>query len=44
MYTNIYANGHATMKLSNIRMGMRFVKNFQLIFYCNLIYVYVIGM
>ena len=41
MYTNINANGHATMKLSNIHMGMRFAKNFQFISCCNLTYAYV---
>ena len=36
LHEYIYANGHATMKLSNIRMGMRFAKNFQFISCCNL--------
>ena len=40
IYTNIYENGRATMKLSNIRLGMRFDKNFQFISCCNHLCVY----
>ena len=31
IYANGYANGHATMKLGNIRTGMRFDKNFPVV-------------